>query len=65
MRRPIAAAIAATMLNVPPTATQADAAGPVKCGRIQYDSPGSDTGSNRSLDAEWATVKNTGPARRL
>lgn len=28
--------------------------------RIQYNSPGVDNGSNASLNAEWATVKNTG-----
>jgi hypothetical protein len=29
-------------------------------GRIQYDSPGSDTGSNSSLNAEYVEVKNYG-----
>ncbi|MFE3516116.1 lamin tail domain-containing protein [Streptomyces sp. NPDC059166] len=28
-------------------------------GKIQYDSPGRDNGSNRSLNAEWVTVTNT------
>lgn len=32
----------------------------IRFGKIQYDSPGSDTGSNRSLNAEWFIVKNTG-----
>ncbi|MFD5735797.1 lamin tail domain-containing protein [Streptomyces sioyaensis] len=35
---------------------------PLRCrpGAIQYDSPGRDDRSNRSLNAEWVTVKNTG-----
>ncbi|WP_327687359.1 lamin tail domain-containing protein [Streptomyces tubercidicus] len=32
----------------------------VVLGAIQYDSPGRDDRSNRSLNAEWGTVKNTG-----
>jgi hypothetical protein len=32
----------------------------VVLGAIQYDSPGREDGSNRSLNAEWVTVKNTG-----
>lgn len=32
----------------------------VVLGAIQYDSPGRDNGSNRSLNAEWVTVTNTG-----
>ncbi|MGW6682802.1 lamin tail domain-containing protein [[Kitasatospora] papulosa] len=31
----------------------------VVLGEIQYDSPGRDNGSNRSLNAEWVTVTNT------
>ncbi|MFF1838401.1 lamin tail domain-containing protein [Streptomyces sp. NPDC058231] len=31
----------------------------VVLGAIQYDSPGRDTGSNRSLNDEWVTVSNT------
>jgi hypothetical protein len=33
----------------------------VKIDRVQYDSPGSDTGSNTSLNAEYVVIKNTGP----
>ncbi|KOT94042.1 hypothetical protein ADK70_13155 [Streptomyces rimosus subsp. pseudoverticillatus] len=33
---------------------------PVVLGAVQADSPGRDDGSNRSLNAEWVTVKNTG-----
>ncbi|MFF2183522.1 lamin tail domain-containing protein [Streptomyces sp. NPDC058155] len=32
----------------------------VVLGKIQYDSPGRDNGSNRSLNAEWVDVTNTG-----
>ncbi|MFH8411116.1 lamin tail domain-containing protein [Streptomyces sp. NPDC018019] len=32
---------------------------PVVIGAVQADSPGRDDGSNRSLNAEWVTVKNT------
>ncbi|KIF77490.1 hypothetical protein QR77_33850 [Streptomyces sp. 150FB] len=32
----------------------------VVLGAVQYDSPGRDDRSNRSLNAEWVTVKNTG-----
>ncbi|MET7648962.1 lamin tail domain-containing protein [Streptomyces sp. NPDC005426] len=31
----------------------------VVLGKIQYNSPGHDDGSNRSLNAEWVTVTNT------
>ncbi|WP_326665610.1 lamin tail domain-containing protein [Streptomyces sp. NBC_00385] len=31
----------------------------VVLGKIQYDSPGRDNGSNRSLNGEWVTVTNT------
>ncbi|RCH70249.1 lamin tail domain-containing protein [Streptomyces sp. SDr-06] len=33
---------------------------PVTFGAIQYDSPGKDDRSQRSLNAEWVTVTNTG-----
>jgi hypothetical protein len=32
----------------------------VRFSRIQYNSPGRDTGSNASLNAEWARIKNHG-----
>lgn len=32
----------------------------VVLGKVQYDSPGRDNGSNRSLNGEWVTVTNTG-----
>jgi hypothetical protein len=36
------------------------AAGAVKIAKIHYNSPGTDTGSNKSLNGEWVTIKNTG-----
>jgi hypothetical protein len=41
-----------------PSAAQVSAASCVSIYRIQYDSPGSDTGSNSSLNAEWIQLKN-------
>jgi hypothetical protein len=32
----------------------------VTIGKVRYDSPGYDTRSNRSLNAEWIQVRNTG-----
>ncbi|GAA0594884.1 lamin tail domain-containing protein [Streptomyces crystallinus] len=44
---------------VPATATTV-ARSPITLGAIQYDSPGRDDRSQRSLNAEWVTVTNTG-----
>jgi hypothetical protein len=32
----------------------------VRITKVQYDSPGTDYGSNSSLNAEWVKIKNTG-----
>jgi hypothetical protein len=37
---------------------------PVQFGRIQYDSPGSDTGTNASLNGEYFVVRNYTGTRR-
>jgi hypothetical protein len=43
----------------------ADAAVPaIRITQIQYDSPGSDTGSNASLNAEWVRITNTTATNR-
>jgi hypothetical protein len=34
--------------------------GAIRITKIYFDSPGSDTGSNSSLNAEWIRLKNTG-----
>jgi hypothetical protein len=54
--------MAAAVAAIAP-ASPAFAASAVKLGRIQYDSPGTDTRSNASLNAEWVTIRNTGTRR--
>jgi len=46
------------------SANPADAATPVRFTKIQYDSPGSDNGSNTSLNAEWVVITNKGTTKR-
>ncbi|MFH8343207.1 lamin tail domain-containing protein [Streptomyces sp. NPDC018045] len=41
------------------TAAPASAAGSVHLTKIYYNSPGSDNGSNASLNAEWVQIKNS------
>jgi hypothetical protein len=36
----------------------------IRIAKIRYDSPGADTGTNASLNAEWITLKNTGSSAR-
>ena len=40
------------------------ASGAVVIAKIYYDSPGSDRGSNASLNAEWVRIRNTGSTAR-
>lgn len=42
----------------------ADAASAVRVSGVQYDSPGSDTGSNTSLNAEWVRITNYSSTRK-
>jgi opacity protein-like surface antigen len=51
-------ALAAAAAAVLPSTGAAAAGGTVRLGTIQYNSPGDDTGSNTSLNAEWVTVTN-------
>src|SRR5438034_2400635 len=53
--------LASTVLLV--TASVATAA--VRIGFVYYDSPGSDTGSNASLNAEYVKIKNTGSRAKV
>ena len=53
----------AAAVAVLPTAA-AHAASPLQLGRIQYDSPGTDTRTNSSLNAEYVTIKNLGSSAR-
>lgn len=46
-------------------ADSADAAVPIRITRVQYDSPGDDTGSNASLNAEWVRITNNGAKKRV
>ncbi|WP_443056855.1 lamin tail domain-containing protein [Streptomyces sp. MT206] len=58
-----AAITAATALLLP---GQAHAAGALRISKIWYDSPGSDTGTNASLNGEWVQITNsTGTAVSL
>ena len=45
-------------------ALPAEAAGAIQFRKIYFNSPGSDTGSNTSLNAEYVTIKNTGTTTR-
>jgi hypothetical protein len=62
MRRRIALVLASVLAaSVLPLAANAQAAtNPTQFGLIYYDSPGSDDGSNASLNAEYVTIKNIG-----
>lgn len=46
------------------TAVPAQALAAVRLVKVQYDSPGSDSGSNSSLNAEYVVIKNTGNKAR-
>jgi hypothetical protein len=53
----------ATMLALLVLALPAQALAAIKIHKIYFDSPGSDTGSNTSLNAEYIVIRNTGTAR--
>jgi hypothetical protein len=63
MRQRFLAILAAVGLIVTFTAAAASA-GPIRIDKVQYDSPGSDGGSNSSLNAEWVVIKNAGKKPR-
>ena len=52
------AAALLSLLLLPVVAGPAQAASAVRIGAVQYNSPGSDTGSNTSLNAEWVRITN-------
>ena len=52
--------LAAFLLAAPP----AEAAGPLQFGKVVYDSPGSDTRTNTSLNAEYVVIRNTSSTTR-
>ncbi|MER0449802.1 lamin tail domain-containing protein [Streptomyces sp. Edi4] len=55
-----AAGLAATAVVPATAAARPTPHSPVVLGAIQYDSPGRDDRSQKSLNAEWVTVTNTG-----
>lgn len=60
--RTAAAAIAAMTIGLAAAVTMptAEAAGGVRITKVYVNSPGKDTGSNKSLNAEYVKIKNTG-----
>ena len=59
-------AISATAVTVAATPAAQAATGSVHLAKIYYNSPGKDTRSNASLNAEWVTITNsTSTARSL
>lgn len=60
MRTRLAALVAGVALvgGLAPAASVEAAHRPVRIEKIRYDSPGADTGSNRSLNAEWVSIRN-------
>jgi hypothetical protein len=60
-----ATGIALGLLGPVTAATQAQALPAVMVYKVQYDSPGSDTGSNTSLNAEYVVLKNTTRSNRV
>jgi hypothetical protein len=59
LKRIVIGLCGALLLSLAPVA-----AGAIKIDKIYFDSPGSDGGSNPSLNAEWIRLKNTGPSGR-
>jgi hypothetical protein len=59
----VAVAIASTLI-VPLGTSPAHAASAVRITYVQYDSPGNDTGTNPSLNAEWVRLKNFSGKKR-
>jgi hypothetical protein len=59
----LASALTCTAVLAAPTSTSA-ATPPVKIYSLRYDSPGSDNGSNSSLNAEYIVIKNTTSTNR-
>lgn len=60
----LAVAAAITLATLVPSTASSHHGGPLQFGKIQYDSPGLDTRTNKSLNAEYFTIRNTGAARK-
>ena len=59
-----AAAAAMTTAGLAVTAAPAEAASPIQITRVYVNSPGADTGSSTSLNAEYVSIKNTASSTR-
>jgi hypothetical protein len=57
-----ATALAGSLLVTAPASADSHQGG-LHLGRIQYDSPGKDTGSKTSLNAEWVDIHNNGKSK--
>ena len=63
LRLGVAVLIAAATITT--STTGAEAASTLRFSKVQYDSPGDDTGSNTSVNAEWARITNYGTKSRV
>jgi len=59
-----AAVLAAAAAVLPIAGGVAEASSAIQFGKIQYDSPGTDTRSNSSLNAEYVVIKNVSSSNR-
>lgn len=64
MKKYVALVTALTGLALIASGVPAQAAGGVRLTAVHYNSPGADTGTNSSLNAEWFTITNSASARR-
>jgi hypothetical protein len=62
MKRLLTAGLLALGISWVLPASPAQAASAIQFGRAQYDSPGSDTRTNASINAEYVQIKNLGTA---
>jgi predicted extracellular nuclease len=63
-RAAVLAAAAMTTVALAATAAPAEAASPIQITRVYVNSPGPDTGTNTSLNAEYVSIKNTSTTNR-
>lgn len=65
VRRVLAAGLVAAVSAVAPVClSTAEATSALQLGKVQYDSPGTDSRSNASLNAEYVTIKNVSASNR-
>lgn len=63
-KHPLALVVALVLTTVLLPQAPAQAASPIRFTTIYYNSPGTDTGSNASLNAEWVRIHNFGSRAR-